>query len=485
MILQRITSVYIALLFSVFLLAFPAGGYAEIDTFKYGLFLAVCGGYCVAVIVVRVQLAITGIRPFGKIRDAVREIPLAMRFLFMFLLFAAISALLSPHAGVFIGSFRQEGLLTIAIYVISTFFLTLYFRPENRMLLLIGISVCLFCLLAFVQLTGANPFTLFPEGFNYYGADVYFPGAFISTIGNAGLGGAFVSIIAGVFSMILIKNENRRVWLLAIPLFLTVLLIFEMNIDAAVLALAVGFLLMLPVAATNREELKRTLLVAAVIATAFAISQVIVFGDGNTSFEPRGLVFLAGAATMLLLYVVAGKVKWSSVNSLIVTCLLVVGALLYLWFFGARHGGMMYEASQIMRGNWDDSFGSGRIFIWRNVIENISASNLLFGTGPDTLVFLTKVAFEYDIHIDAAHNEYLHIFATLGLFAFLSYMGFLATLAVQWYRRTGNKLSAIAGAGVLFYCIQAFFGISMPITAPFFWVCAAVLIGSSKSDPAA
>jgi len=405
--------------------------------------------------------------------------------------------MLSDYPGVFIGAFRQEGLLAIAIYVLSCFFLTLYFRPQKWILALLGVSVCLFCALAFVQLTGANPFMLYPEGHNYYGANVYYSGEFIGTIGNAGLGGAFLSIVAGVLAMALVKSDCREIWFLAIPFYLTVLLILQMNIDAAVLTLGGGLLLMLPVAVTNRKELIRALLMSAFVVLAFATSQAVVFGDGFVGFEPMGLIFFLMAVCIAATAVIVWKVnaftkvpaKWYRVCSLAIVLLVMCISFLYVWFYGERHGRMIYEASQVMRGNWDDNFGSSRVYIWRTVLEGIYGRNLLFGTGPDTLGFwpiepFTRFSEELDMmlvtRIDAAHNEYLHMLATLGLLSLLSYLSVLILVAVQWFRTPDNKLSTIVGTGVIFYCIQAFFGISMPITAPFFWACLAVFIYSQS-----
>ena len=59
--LTRITSIYIALLLTIFLLAVPINsGYTAIAEFKYGLFLVICGGYVLTVAVLRTMYAITG-----------------------------------------------------------------------------------------------------------------------------------------------------------------------------------------------------------------------------------------------------------------------------------------------------------------------------------------------------------------------------------------------------------------------------------------
>jgi len=364
---------------------------------------------------------------------------------------------------------------------------------------LLGISVSLFCLLAFVQLTGANPFMLFPQGLNFYGAGIYYLGEFIATLGNTGMVGSFLSLVAGVFSMALIKVDFKQKWISQVPFFLLIVLIFKLNIEAAILALMVGLVFMLPVAITNTENLSQTLLMLAIVISAVAISQVIDFGDGLINLVPRNLILLIPAVCAIFLAKIVARAKdftkiskkqyrFGTITAvLLATC----GVMIYLYFFGYQHNGMIYEASQILRGRWDDSFGSSRVYIWRSVLEAIELQNLLFGTGPDTLGYwqiesFTRYSEEFGVmwvtNIDAAHNEYIHILATLGLFAFISYIGALIFMIIKWFRFPDNKLSAVSGAGVLFYSIQAFFGISMPIVAPFFWVCVAILVNSHDNE---
>ena len=158
-----------------------------------------------------------------------------------------------------------------------------------------------------------------------------------------------------------------------------------------------------------------------------------------------------------------------------------------IYAFGGRLGGFLYEASELLHGRWDDDFGSGRLYIWRNVAELVRERPLL-GGGPDTLGLRTEAAFErYDealgilirSSVDAAHNEYLNILVNQGLLALAAYLGALVAAAVRWVRTAAEKpASAICGGAVLGYCVQAFFGISSPISAPYLWLALGFLIGS-------
>ena len=145
---------------------------------------------------------------------------------------------------------------------------------------------------------------------------------------------------------------------------------------------------------------------------------------------------------------------------------------------------MLGEAHEILQGRAEDEFGSGRVFIWKNVWQAVK-ERPLFGGGPDTLSRRITAYFErYDeaghivrrTGIDTAHNEYLNILANQGLFALLCWLGALGCSTVRFVRRAGERPAAlICGSAVLGYCVQAFFGISMCLSTPYFVIAWAML----------
>jgi len=459
---------------SVFLLAFPPGGYQAIAAFKYRLFLLVCGGYCIAVLVARAKRLAASGPQVGKIPEAVKGIPHTAKLLLLFLTFTVLSSMLSGYEGTLVGAFRREGALTVAIYVISCLFLSKHCSPKRWMLFLIGASVCLFCILCFVQIAGQNPFLLYPAGYNYYGANIYYSGEYLGTIGNTGQCAAFLSIAAGVLAMSIIKFDFKSKWLLSVPLFMAVFLMSEMNVEAGQAALGLGLLLMLPVAATDQKSLANTLFVIAITILAFSLQ---LFAAAIVAGALGVAVAKANALARI-------PTRWYRVSAVAVVLSALCIAFLFLWFYSGDKSGMLYEASEALHGRWDDSFGTWRIFIWRNVISELPG-NLLLGTGPDTLGYWNLELYErtseelgtiITARIDAAHNEYLQILACGGILSLVCYLGALLHAAARWFVSPGNKLSAVAGAGALFYCIQAFFGISSCVSAPFFWTALAFLM---------
>ena len=124
-----------------------------------------------------------------------------------------------------------------------------------------------------------------------------------------------------------------------------------------------------------------------------------------------------------------------------------------------------------------DAFGSGRLYIWRSVWPLFSERPLL-GGGPDTLGLRTDAAFtRWDPElgqtiraaVDSAHNEYLGVLINQGAPALGCYLVREAP---------ANRTAALCGGAALAYCIQAFFGVSSPISTPYLWLALGLLNSS-------
>jgi putative inorganic carbon (HCO3(-)) transporter len=124
--------------------------------------------------------------------------------------------------------------------------------------------------------------------------------------------------------------------------------------------------------------------------------------------------------------------------------------------------------------------GSGRIYIWKNGI-NLLWDKPLLGYGVDNFstAFLGAHRSETDFMVKSlggvvtkAHNEYLQILICNGIFAFLLYLGILATVVLKAggraVKESNIQLIAIT-VGIVSYCVQAFFNISIVSVAPVFW----------------
>ena len=424
-ILARVSEIYIACMLTVFLVFPGRQGYVSISEDKAICFYLLSGAYALLITIFCLVFFWANIR---EQKQHVLRLSAPQVLILIYWGMTIVSAMLSEYPGtVFMGESRKEGLLTITLYCICFLWVSLFARPKEWMLWLFAGSVCVNDLLAILQLAGLNPLHMYPEGMNYYDAFKLYAGQFLGTIGNVDMVSAVLSLAIPVFWIAIVKLESRRRFLLLIPLGLTLGVLLTAFIAGGVLGVFAGAVLTIPVICKRGRRRK--------------------------------------------------ILTWSVVT------LLVLG-LVFVYFAGDLVGGFVGEAQQGMHGNWDDSFGSGRIYIWKRALELVDG-HLLFGGGPDTMILRTDAVFErYNeelgvlirSYVDSAHNEYLNILVNQGLLAVLAYLGALIWTAILWIRKAPeNVAAAICGGAVLSYCIQAFFGISSLVSTPFFWLMLALL----------
>ena len=152
------------------------------------------------------------------------------------------------------------------------------------------------------------------------------------------------------------------------------------------------------------------------------------------------------------------------------------------------------ELHEIMHGNIDDSFGTSRVYIYRNVMERVP-SHLLIGTGPDTIGRMDIEPFQrYDAErgvmvtarIDTAHNEFLNVLACQGILALGAYLAFALGVTAAALLGMVNCAAAPTSTALALsasaYLIQSMFSFSSCTTAPYFWITCAILIATLSSN---
>lgn len=468
---------FVVFMLTVFLLWIPSGSYTDVTDSKFRLFLIACAGY--------VLLTALAWLIFSRERP---KLTLFSCLLALYVLFTGLSALLSPYCGTLFGNDRKDGFVTVALYALCAWLLSQTYRPKKWLLPLLGISALIYCGIGFLQLTGRNPFGLYPADCNYYDKYIRYGGEFLTTTGNADLTAAILSMLFGAFFAAAICVKGRRAGLLLLPLFGVAALIFTVRVDAALVASRAGLLFLPPLLVRSRHGFSSYLLAAGTVILAFAVSAVLRFYDGGVSlcFSLRGGI-LPGAALILGVFgvILCSKPEKQGRYGLVLgglSCLLLAAGIVFVYASNAKSG-FVYEMHEILHGRAQDAFGSGRLGIWRSVLQKIKERPLL-GGGPDTLKQRGLPQFSrYDetLHrtvfaaVDTAHNEYLNILVNQGLLAFFSFMCILLVSFIRWRRQKKDPAAAIAGAGMLLYCVTAFFGISMCHTTLYLWLALAMI----------
>ena len=422
-----LTDAYLLLMAAVFPLWFHKGGLTDISKAKANFFLILSAVYLFSLLFLFLGDLLHGRVRFSSIISAVRRSSWPQRFILFYLLFTLLSALLSDYGSVvWLGGSRNEGALCIAAYCLVFLCVSSFFEPNPVLLWGFGTSVTVFCIISLLQILGWNPLGLFPE-IGAANPFLHYSASFLGTIGNIDSVAAFFCIAIPVFWAALLRLSGRLRFLLTVPLLLCLCLLWKISVAAGLLGVGLGALLSLPV----------------VPPVSFKVKRYMTFG----------VVFL------------------------------LAGCLVGAYFLDLPQK-ELHELHEVLHGNFKNSYGSGRVFIWRQVLENFG-DHLWFGTGPDTLS-LTGVGERQLFNAagevvrvklyDAAHNEYLNILYHQGIFALAAYLGALILSAAHWLKNAAKYgVCALLGAAVLAYCIQAFFGISQPITAPYFWCVLAML----------
>ena len=430
---ERVCDVFLALMATAFLLYFDANGYTAITAAKRNALYVLSGGFFAAI---AFALVFVLRRSEGRaaLKQRIKACSVVFWALSVYLLLTLISTLASPHPqAVWLGASRNEGFVTHAIYVLIFALLALFARPKPWLLYVFGCSLLLLFAVSLAQLLGANPFRLYPKGYSFFNTDPHFLG----TVGNVGFLGGLLCVAIPVLAVAVLRGTSRWRFLLLLPLICCLVLTVCISVLAAYVGLFVGGLIALPfVLRFSRRWTKRYYAALAVAAAA---------------------------------------------------------ALVILWLADIGSG-LSHELHELLHGHFDDHFGTGRLYIWRQVLSRVP-QRFWLGYGPDTMRLAQLEPFSrYDevkakmvyASIDAAHNEYLNILFHQGAPALAAYLTALAGAWTHVFRRAKRSIgAAMLGTAVLCYSVQALFGISQPLTAPYAWIALGLLESCVINPPKA
>lgn len=426
-----LTKIYIYALMTVFLLCVGANGYLTIQDVKFKAFCIIGGGYIILMAILSLERLAIGVGHFVSPKQLLLKSTWPQRLAIAYLVLTWLSALFSDYfPDTIIGVTRYEGALTISIYVLCFLLVSVFGRLDKPMLFVFSITVALFCAVALVQvLLDLNIFNLFPESYAYSDSYVEFPSAYAGTIGNIDFVAAYLCLVIPLLWISVAKQFGALRFTLLIPLFMALSLLVSLGVLAGLVGVVIGALLSVPFV-----FIKRT----------------------------KGIVVYFASLAVF-----------------------TICAAIYIYFVDIGSG-LLHELHEILHGRASGNFGSGRLYIWSQVLQRLWEHPLL-GYGPDTMIYSGLEPFtRYDEHlgamivseIDTAHNEYLNIAFHQGIPAMLIYLAMLLVIARDWvvYRRSAAVCAL--GSAALSYCIQAFFGISICITSPFFWLTIGLFEGS-------
>lgn len=129
---------------------------------------------------------------------------------------------------------------------------------------------------------------------------------------------------------------------------------------------------------------------------------------------------------------------------------------------------------------FNERWGTHRGYFWINSFEvygNMSFTEKLFGTGPETFYYSFKPYFNEMVRLfnesstNSAHNVYINYLITHGALGLAAYLTFVGSALVSTFRRAKNNPLAFVCAGVILaYAVQDIVNIANPVNTPWFIV---------------
>lgn len=477
-----ITQLYTASMLIGLPLLAGLGGYmtTEEDTFLF--FAAGSTAYLGAICLVTVELTLTEAKDFSLTFAPLKQLSGTKLCFFAYLIWSILSAVLSPHSDVWLGAGRHEGLCEILLCVLVFWVVSSYGRWDCRFLWLLEGVVMLNGILGLMQYAGGNPLGLFPEGTNYHDAFVTYSGQFMGTLGNVDILGAFLALVLpSLYAAYL--HDGQPIMLLALGT--GTFLLSLADVDAGYVGIAAALFLTFPIYYSKRSAWSRGMIAAGVLMVGLGFGKLI-YADRSAVLCLRlsgigimlsltGLI-LASPGILLQRRTREGELPQSHLLWLALPAGILAG-LAALYAFPFSTGGTLWEIQQLLHGNFNDNFGSGRVRIWKEVLRLIGEHPLL-GGGPDTLAermtfsftrYSEELGMTIEAHVDAAHNLFLNTAVNQGLPA----LGFLLAGLAFWVAdvlKRRNTAGLLLIAGVTGYLAQGCFSVSLCSVTGLFWI---------------
>ena len=344
--------------------------------------------------------------------------------------------------------------MSLLLYGLIFLGVSSYARPKLGYAAALAFSVGICCIVSIFQLLGHNPLGLFPSGLGYFDHGIKYSAQFLGNIGNVDVFGALLCLAVPLFYGIYVCSGDKRAAWFLVPGILGTFISIESGVTAVKLGLAVSLIVSL-IVLIKKNRLKRLgiVLLAAALAVALAIC---------VNFTPDGVVFGKAEASQSA----SAAAETSADNQ----------------------KSTSYEIGQMLCGHFEDSYGSGRIGIWRQLLA-VYPERPVIGGGPGTVADRVEIDYSRYVEetgktlhtvVDNAHNEYLGYLMDEGAAGFTAYFAMVVLTFIRWIKRR-NEVDAAVGCGMTAYWVQSFFGIGLCLVLPVIWLVWGLMWSSEKA----
>lgn len=485
---EKWAGLYAMFMLTAFVLWTPPSGYTNFVGPKHQVFLAASGLFLLGCLPALAR------RPNLTRRQAW---PLAMAggLAVLFLL----SALCSDYPQVvWLGNRRQEGFLTLALYLGIFAAMAVWGRlGEGHGFAAAGASILVFALVL-AQFLGYNPLGLYPDGLGFHDRGLAYSGEYLGTIGNSDLLSAYLTMMV-LYLMGTYLAVPGRGFCLAGGFFAWLSLLLS-EVSAGPVAIAAALALALPVCLWRGVGLRRMGEVLALLVLGVLLKSALGYryANGELSFFLQfgwmqaalaAAVALGAVGAVFLRRLPEGRGYPKPALAVVLLALAVLAAVLgFLWAYQGDNQ-TLQEISALLHGNPPPTLGSSRIAIWTEALE-LGWKKPWLGGGPDTYQLRSTLIFSRALpdggvrrtSVDAAHNEYLNLWVNTGLPSMLVYLAMLGMCLLPALRRPGRETLPLL-LPALGYAIHGLFGISQSVVSPLFYLFLGALVHAGSMNP--
>ena len=484
-ILEVVADIYIFAMVLIFPLMVDKTGFFHILECKWYSYLTIASSYVgINILVILYFLIFKKVNYFKSTNFSVVH-----WLLIGFLVINIISCFCSPFFSkynLFIGVGRGEGLIMMSLYSLSFLFISLFAKFKRKHITYFTISSILVSLVCVLQYVGFNPFNMYQNGIGTHNV------SFMGTIGNIDFVSAIYCILLTIpFSAYVFLEDNEK-WekaLNVISILMGFFIIGIIDVQSGKVAFLGTMIIIFPFIIANNKRFARLLVMISTILMSYCVN-IIINPEYHYDLQKLGLYFQFNYIVVLFLIVCGILIYLATIlnrldydysdNKKIINYfyLAILGcgvfALLVLYFVNFKSG-ILYEMHELLHGNFDDNFGTYRIFLWKRTLTLIPQYPLL-GSGPDTFAIRFMAKYTNDIASigpltlnDTAANVYLTMCINIGIVGLLNYLAFIFFQLKKGIEKM-NNYSAVLLIAVVCYLVQDFFNLSLVIVTPIFWL---------------
>lgn len=475
-ILNKITQYYLMVMIIIFPLIVGPKGYENILEIKYYFFIVLSTTYFLLSTIIYFYFLI--IKNNNLLKN--KKMLVLDYLVLLYLLVNILSVAFSPYKSFNLmkGLGRGEGLFITIIYTLNYFFITKLGKLDKKIFIYFSISSILVSLIGCLQFWGLNPLDL------YKGISGPYNMSFMSTIGNIDFLSAYYTITISIASLCYIFKDNFRkeniIYLFS--LIISIFIFLLINVDSGKVAFLFLIVLLLPSIIKNNQRLRKFFHILAIVIFGYFLNYFVDMRYFSNNIYKASwhinhislLLFITIIILLIASYLLNKKTYNIKNTNNLYYAYIPLGIMSLIILYNYNFGISFLEDFQsILHGNFDDTIGNYRLFLWKRSLLLFKDYPLL-GTGPDTFAMRFMTNFKDDILLigemsinDTAANVYLTNLVNIGALGLISYLLIIIDPFLKKNRGLHYKILLLT---LMCYNVQAFFNLSLVIITPFLWI---------------